>query len=158
SLAGRMDAFAPLSRTRTRRNMNEQCSAWITAVEGLAEVHARLRRVAILNRGGCEVIRSQDGPNTLTYCDPPYLGTTRTAPNVYGFEMTRDDHVRLLATIKAAKGMVMISGYANDLYDSQLAGWTRHEFDLPNNAAGGREKRRMTECLWCNFPPPDTVP
>jgi len=39
SLAGRMDAFAPLSRRRTRRGMNEQCSAWWNAVEGLPAVH-----------------------------------------------------------------------------------------------------------------------
>jgi DNA adenine methylase len=34
SLAGRMQSFAPLSRTRTRRGMNEQASAWLNAVEG----------------------------------------------------------------------------------------------------------------------------
>jgi hypothetical protein len=37
------------------------------------------------------------------------------------------------------------------LYDTTLAGWTRHDFDLPNNAAGGAAKRRMMECVWCNF-------
>jgi hypothetical protein len=45
----------------------------------------------------------------------------------------------------------MVSGYASDLYDRELAGWTRHTFDLPNNAAGGATKRTMTEVLWCNF-------
>src|SRR5438105_101804 len=38
SLAGRMDCFALLSRTRTRRAMNEQASAWLNAVEGLSAV------------------------------------------------------------------------------------------------------------------------
>ena len=42
SLAGRMDCFAPLSRRRIRRGMNEQASAWLNAVQGLPEVHARL--------------------------------------------------------------------------------------------------------------------
>ena len=32
SLAGRMDTFAPLSRTRTRRRMNEQASAWLGTI------------------------------------------------------------------------------------------------------------------------------
>ena len=49
SLAGRCDTFAPLSRTRTRRDMNEQASAWISAIDGLPEIHARLRRVVVLN-------------------------------------------------------------------------------------------------------------
>ena len=34
---------------------------------GLAAVHARLRRVAVLSRDALEVIRSQDGPDTLFY-------------------------------------------------------------------------------------------
>jgi hypothetical protein len=37
------------------------------------------------------------------------------------------------------------------MYDRELSGWTRHPFDRPNNAAGGRTKRRMTEVVWCNF-------
>jgi hypothetical protein len=45
----------------------------------------------------------------------------------------------------------MVSGYRSDLYDRRLSDWTRHEFDLPNQAAGGPEKRRMTEVVWCNF-------
>jgi DNA adenine methylase len=151
SLAGRMDAFAPLSRTRTRRGMNEQASAWITTVDGLAAVHGRLRRVAILGRDALAVIRQQDGPGTLFYLDPPYLPATRTARDVYRHEMTEADHRRLLATIREARGKVMLSGYPSGLYDTELAGWTRHTFEAPNHAAGGASKRRVTECVWCNF-------
>jgi DNA adenine methylase len=73
SLAGRCEEFATLSRNRVRRGMNEQASAWLTAIEGLPEVHARLRRVVILRQPALTVLRSQDGPNTLFYLDPPYL-------------------------------------------------------------------------------------
>jgi len=37
------------------------------------------------------------------------------------------------------------------LQDSLLATLIRHEFDLPNTAGGGSEKRRVTEVLYCNF-------
>lgn len=151
SLAGRMKSFAPLSRTRTRRGMNEQASAWLGAVDGLAAVHRRLRRVAVLNHDALDVMRQQDGPATLHYCDPPYLPATRTAPDVYAHEMTVEQHVEFLDAALACKGKVMISGYASDLYDGKLAGWTRYVFSLPNNAAGGAEKRRMEEVLWVNF-------
>jgi DNA adenine methylase len=57
----------------------------------------------------------------------------------------------LLGVLKDCKGKVMLSGYASQLYEDALAGWARHEFDLPNNAAGGASKARMTECVWCNF-------
>lgn len=36
-------------------------------------------------------------------------------------------------------------------YYCALNSWTRHTFELPNNAAGGETRRRMTEVLWCNF-------
>jgi DNA adenine methylase len=151
SLAGRMNEFAPLSRRRTRRGMNEQASAWINAVDGLAAVHARLRRVVILNRDALDVIRQQDGPETLFYLDPPYLCETRARPSVYTHEMTPAQLEELLEVIARCRGKVMLSGYPSELYDGRLAGWTRHEFELPNQAAGGKHKRRMTEVVWRNF-------
>ena len=151
SLAGRMNCFAPLSRIRTRRGMNEQASAWLNAVEGLAVVHSRLKRVAILNRDALAVIRQQDGADTLFYLDPPYLGETRTAENIYAFEMGNKQHADLLDTIKACLGKVVLSGYPSTMYDRELAAWNRQEFNMPNQAAGGSSKRRMTEVLWCNF-------
>lgn len=154
SLAGRGDTFAPLSKTRTRRGMNEQASAWMNAVDGLATVHQRLHRVVVLDRPAMEVIRQQDGPDTLYYLDPPYPQTTRTATQTYGeYEMADTDHSALLELINSLRGRVMISGYHCDLYDDVLAKWHCHEFELPNNAAGGKNKRRMVECVWCNFEP-----
>lgn len=157
SLAGRMKSFAPLSRTRTRRGMNEQASAWLAAIEGLPAVHDRLKRVVILNAEATKIMLQQDGPDTLFCCDPPYLPTTRTAPDVYAHEMTVEQHVEFLCVCNQLKGKVLVSGYRCDLYDTQLADWTRHDFELPNNAAGGESKRRMVECVWCNFATKEAV-
>jgi DNA adenine methylase len=80
SLAGRCKDFATLSRNRVRRGMNEQVSAWLAAVDGMPGVHERLRRVVVLNQPGLEVIRSQDGPETVFYldplCGPPHNGSS----------------------------------------------------------------------------------
>ena len=76
---------------------------------------------------------------------------TRTAPQVYCHEMTRDQHAELLDVVKAVKGKVMLSGYDSALYQEALADWNRHAFELPNNAASGSSKRKMTEIVWCNF-------
>ena len=153
SLAGRMDAFAPLSRTRTRGGMNEQASAWLTAVEGLPAVHARLKRVVVLNRDALDVIRQQDGPDTLFYLDPPYLHETRATTGEYAHEMTAGGHADLLKQLQGVKGKFLLSGYRSDLYDAAAShcGWKRHEFDLPNNASGAKSKGRKTECVWANF-------
>ena len=131
--------------------MNAEASAWITAVDGLAEVHARLRRVVILNHDALDVIREQDGPKTLFYLDPPYMHSTRTAKKTYGdYEMADDVHLELLRLIVDVEGLVFISGYRNELYDAALANWHCYEFEQPNNAAGGDTKRRMVECVWSN--------
>jgi DNA adenine methylase len=151
SRSGLMKTFTPLTRGRTRRGVNGNASEWLSAVEGLADVHARLRPVVLENRPALELIRREDAPGTLFYCDPPYLHKTRETTDAYALEMTEADHRELLAVLRACKGKVMLSGYPSRLYDDALAGWTRHAFDLPNQASGAKVKGRETEVLWCNF-------
>ena len=153
SLAGRMKSFTGITKTRTRRGMNNEVSAWLTAIEGLPEVHARLGRVLILNRDAIDVIRSQDGPQTLFYCDPPYQHETRATTGEYAHEMSDEDHSKLLGVLAGIKGRFLLSGYHSGMYDRQAAeyGWRFHEFDLPNAAAGGKTKRTMTEVVWTNY-------
>jgi DNA adenine methylase len=151
SRSGLMTSFTSVTRNRTRRRMNGNVSEWLGSVEGLPEVHARLRRVLIEKMPALELIKREDTPGTLFYCDPPYLHETRISTDSYSHEMTEQEHRDLLALLLECKGKVMLSGYPSPLYDSMLKSWTRHTFDLPNNAAGGDVKRRMTEVLWCNF-------
>lgn len=151
SLAGRMKSFTAVTKTRVRRGMNNEVSAWLSAVDGLQAVHERLRRVLILNRDALDVIRDFDAPETLIYADPPYLKETRTAPDVYAHEMDDHQHRELLETLKASRAKIILSGYRNPLYDEALADWDREDFDLPNHAAGGASKRSMVEYLWKNF-------
>ncbi len=151
SRAGKMDCFATLSRTRTRRQMNEQASAWLAAIDGLPDVSKRLKRVVILNEKAPKVICSQDGKDTLFYLDPPYVHETRTTTRDYEFEMTTDEHVELLETIVQCVGKVMISGYPNKLYDTRLSGWRLQDFKIDNKASSAKTKRTMTERLWMNY-------
>jgi DNA adenine methylase len=135
--------------------MNGNVSEWLGAVDGLPAVHERLRRVAIVGpMPALEMIRKEDGPRALFYCDPPYLHETRATTGEYGpHEMSVKDHRDLLRTLGDVEGRFLLSGYRSELYDgaSERFGWNRHEFDLPNNASGGKAKRRMTECVWTNF-------
>jgi DNA adenine methylase len=151
SRSGMMNTFTSVTRNRLRRRMNGNTSEWLSAIAGLPGVHRRLSRVLIEKMNAIALIRREDTPATLFYCDPPYLHETRTATNAYAHEMTETEHRELLTTLLECKGKVMLSGYPSTLYDSTLKDWTRHTFELPNNAAGGDTKRRMTEVLWCNF-------
>lgn len=155
SLAGRISSFAPLSRTRTRRGMNEQVSSWLRVVDGLPAVHKRLKRLVILNDKALEVLRTQDGKDTFFYIDPPYLPETRESKRVYKYEMSPEEHENLLKALVGIKGKFALSGYDNELYTrfEKEHGWHRREFELPNNAAGGKIKRRMVEVLWMNYEP-----
>jgi len=65
--------------------------------------------------------------------------------------MSEAKHRELLDVLKQAEGKVILSGYPSKLYDEALTAWNRHTVELPNNAASGSAKRRMTEVLWCNF-------
>lgn len=136
---------------RIRCGINDNISAWFGAVDHLPEMAGRLRSVVLENRPALDLIANQDGKDTLFYCDPPYLAETRASPNVYAHEMTHGQHAVMLERLLDCRGKVMLSGYRSALYDARLADWTRHDFDLPNHAAGGATKRRMTECLWTNF-------
>ena len=146
--------FATITRNRIRRGMNEQVSSWLSAIEGLPECHARLKRVLILNHRAIDVIKEQDGPNTLFYLDPPYLQDTRTAKWSFGdYEMSFGDHVELLNLLMTIKGKFLLSGYHSDCYDSwaDRNQFSCEEIKIPNNASGSKEKRIMTECIWKNF-------
>jgi DNA adenine methylase len=151
SRAGSFKGFTSLTRNRLRRGVNGNVSEWIGAVDGLAAIHERLRPVVVENMPALDLIRREDSPGSLFYLDPPYLHETRSTKDAYRFEMNNRDHAELLDVLKAVKGKVMLSGYPSALYDTTLAGWNRRTFDKANHSAGGGSKRRMTECVWCNF-------
>jgi len=152
-------SFATLSRNRTRRRMNEQVSSYLTAVEGLQEVHQRLRNVVILNDDACTVIKKQDGYNTLFYCDPPYVHETRATVNAYEFEMDLEHHQRLLETLAQVAGKFMLSGYRCSLYDefAEKHGWRREDKLIDNKASRAKVKEKKCECLWMNFAAEETT-
>jgi len=151
SRAGGFKTFAPLTRNRTRRCMNEQASAWLNSVEGLVDVHERLKRVVVLCDNALKIIKQQDGERTLFYLDPPYVHHTRSATDAYQYEMDEPAHAELLATIQQCQGHVILSGYPDKLYDKTLRNWNRHDRKIDNKVSGANSKRIMTESLWYNF-------
>ena len=138
---------------RLRRRMHENVSAWLSAVERLPEVHERIKRVEIRSLEACEFIRMYDNPQAFFYCDPPYLQDTRSAPEVYEYEMTHKDHCRLLNTLCQIKGKFMLSGYYSSLYNGNATayGWRRLEKIIDNKASSKKEKDKKVECIWMNY-------
>lgn len=101
---------------------------------------------------GIEFVENYQPKNTtLLYLDPPYMPETRTSNAKYDFEMTVEDHMRLLKAIKNLPSGVfaILSGYKNKLYEQQLSGWWSKDFQAMTR--GGVR----TETVWCNFKPSD---
>lgn len=138
---------------RTRRGMNEQVSAWLSAVEGLPEVHERLKRVEIRNMEAIAFIRKYDHEKALFYLDPPYLHETRVTTSDYECEMGYDEHCELLNALKQVKGRFILSGYHSELYDrwAESNGIRFAEREIDNKASSKSVKEKKTECLWMNY-------
>ena len=98
-------------------------------------------------------IKRFDSPDTLIYCDPPYLHETRAkgARNTYAVEMTDEQHRELAKLLNSCKSKVIISGYPSKLYDELYRGWRIKKFTTAKHGAGGKRKPRATEVLWMNF-------
>ncbi len=92
-----------------------------------AEVIERFRGVVIENLPAVEVLKKHDLPGSLHYVDPPYVHDTRTSSHGYLHEMDDDEHRELCDVLLGMRGRVVVSNYANPIYDEAFAGWNRHE-------------------------------
>jgi site-specific DNA-adenine methylase len=89
---------------------------------------------------------------TLIYCDPPYLIRSRAQPRSrYRFEMSLEDHERLLQILTQLPCMLQISAYADPLYSSYLRNWRHMTFQ--NTTRRGV----ATEHLWMSYPEPKAL-
>lgn len=88
-------------------------------------------------------------PRTLIYCDPPYLIRSRSDPRArYRFELTVEDHERLLSILTQLPCMVQVSAYADPLYSSYLRNWRHITFQSTTR------RGPATEHLWMSYPEP----
>lgn len=145
------------NRTGFRAKANRQTQPaqmdWVNYPEHVATFCERLRGVVIENRDALEVIAQQDTAATLFYVDPPYPHATRSAiqtgshnDTAYRHEMDDQQHRALAELLHDVDGLVVVSGYACDLYDLDLyTGWERHTRKAL--ADGGKVR---TEVVWLN--------
>lgn len=132
-------------RSNSNRSGTTPAQDWANYPDALPALCERLAGVVIESRDGLVIMRRHDGAQTLHYVDPPYLQETRRREHMYRHELTRAGHVKLLAGLRRLTGMVVLSGYAAELYDKRLKGWRRVE--IPTFADGARPR---TEVLWLN--------
>lgn len=135
-------------KNTSRAGMSGVVSRWLGSVDALPYIAERLLRVQIENRPAEDVIRIYDDPQTLFYCDPPYVHSTRGDSKAYGFEMKDDAHTRLAKLLRKCKGKAAVSGYRCDLMDTLYGDWRR--FDAPAKHCHSIKQVRQ-EALWMNY-------
>jgi DNA adenine methylase len=119
------------------------------AIDRFPEVHERLRNVHIEQKDTIECIKQYAAPNSLVYCDPPYVLGTRVVPEAYKHEYTDEQHQQLVKTLLEVPGHKILSGYQSPLYQPLLdAGWALHKKDFVCFTSPDRKRR--TECLYCS--------
>lgn len=135
-------------KNSSRSKMAGVVSRWLGGIDALGEIAERLARVQIENRPALAVIDLYDDPDTLLYCDPPYLHETRGDSAAYGFELGTDDHLALARKLRDCRSKVALSGYRCDFMDREFADWRRVD-SAPRNCHSTKQPR--IESLWMNY-------
>lgn len=136
-------------RLDTARTGSDIVTIWQRHPEIICQAAARFKSVLIENRDALQVIKDHDREDTLFFIDPPYVLDTRSIGcKAYRYEMTDEQHEKLLGLLLEIKGMVILCGYSHPIYDSSLTGWQKVEKVVA--ASGQSGSRKSTECLWIN--------
>jgi len=88
----------------------------------------------------------------FVYADPPYVRSTCKSACRYRFDFTDEQHRRLLDVLCRLPCPVMISGYASQLYLSQLESWRTDHFKVVTRGGTIAE-----EWLWMNYAAPQAL-
>lgn len=125
---------------------------WHRFHEQIALYTDRLAGVLVEQVPAARLIDRCDGPDTLFFLDPPYVLSTRSSMSGgrdgyhgYAHELTDQDHRDLAQQVRQLRGMVILCGYPNEIYDEALSDWRRVE-----RAALADGAVRRTEVLWIN--------
>lgn len=110
SFGGKLQEFG-----RSIKPPNGMSGKLINKIPRFATIHERLRKVIIENLSWEHIFEDFDRPEAVFYCDPPYLAVN--SARTYSHEMTEEDHIRLIETIRSTQGFVALSGYENGIYD-----------------------------------------
>lgn len=139
---------------------SSRASQMVRKVDSIPAFAARLRGVVIDNRDAVEAIRHYaNGPDAVIYADPPYLGTTRSGIGGYHHDAPDEEHHRDLAkALHETDALVVVSGYASELYDELFGDWHRIDVRVLEAAgvrSAGDPRAHRTETLWLNRDPHD---
>jgi len=149
--------------TTSGRGMAGAVSKWRSAIEGLPKMHERFLRVRVECLDFRKLVSIYDAEDTFFYLDPPYFPKTRREKRMYTYEMSIEDHKDLIKLLLKVRGMAMLSGYQNDIYEElEKNGWVRKDFKSVCKVLGrtrytgvlgkgsASQKASRIESIWLN--------
>lgn len=148
---------------QSSRGMNDCVSRWLSTMLRLPMIHRRMATVLVDQQDAIRCIEQWDGPSTLFYCDPPYVG----AESYYQGGFGEPDHARLAEVLNRCKARVVLSYYpcptVDRLYPENR--WHRVRIQTRATACGNHRRdplgkptklkagRARTELILANFDP-----
>lgn len=132
----------------------------------IPKVRKRLQNVEVMCGDGIELMETiVENPDAFAFLDPPYRHKLRGkgADKIYGCELSEQEHIRLLETIKDAQCKIMLCGYRSkegvDLYDKYLFNnekWRCYKLANLSKAPQNKKKKDYgEEFIWVNYDLPD---
>lgn len=141
--------FKPWCRTGWRNNGSKSLqpitTLWNDVPARIRAIMGRFKDAEIESTPALALIERYKTTDTLLYCDPPYVLSTRSHKKIYKYEMEDAEHLTLLDALDAHPGPVVLSGYHCALYDDRLAHWHTREKRVQAEKGNTR-----TEVLWLN--------
>ena len=132
-------------RSGIGENSPRTTTFWNDFPKTLELASKRLQEAQIENQDALRLIERYNKEEVFIYCDPPYPLDVRKN-YLYEYEMTEEEHIKLLDSLKEHKGKVMISSYENELYNEMLKEWKK---TIKHTTAENSVKR--TEVIYMNY-------
>lgn len=122
---------------------HNSAATWENRKRHILKTAYRLKGVAFECKDALDVIRQWDSPQTLFYCDPPYIN----AEQGYKYTYSVDQYRELVSVLRRIKGSFVLSGYDNPYVPLN---WPVIKFNARMSAANGcrRKDTARIECLW----------
>lgn len=126
---------------------------WAGMLERVSKIRERMLSVNIECDDFQRVIERYDGPNTLFYCDPPYVDKE----HYYSVDFGIKDHQRLHSTLKQIQGKFVLSYYPHDFVKSHYSTYriverqaVKSSYGITRNNAK-KVRPKSTELLIMNY-------
>jgi DNA adenine methylase len=118
------------------RKLSSNVSRYLTGIDRIIpEICERLKLVQIENQSILKLLPAFDSSETFFPIDTPYVWSTRSHAR-YPVDMKNPEHLQLVSLLRKVKGMVLLFGRPNPIYQPlEQEGWLREDL-------------REEDCVW----------